>query len=108
MLTCPSCGAPVEEGALFCPACRRTVPQLGPTAFPVLSPTTTGGLGLPPSPPPPAAPPPPDWIPLGLVGKALHCPRCNTLISTRAVVCPACLSALPLPAADAGGSVPPG
>jgi len=116
---CPRCGTLAEPGALFCRSCGATVPQSelrGPGAVgaPVSSPPPIPpGPGVaPPSyyapvPTPRFAVPPPEWIPDSLKGRAGHCPRCNTLISAVAVVCPVCLAPLPLPAkegaADARG-----
>ncbi|MCI4351415.1 MAG: zinc ribbon domain-containing protein [Thermoplasmata archaeon] len=107
MSTCPSCGASLESGALFCPSCRQTVPQEPVEAAVFVPPSEPAwpmvAESVASSPPPPA----PEWIPPALNGRAIHCPRCNTLLSTRAVVCPACLGpVVPRPAA-AGGSAPP-
>ncbi|HTT34336.1 MAG TPA: zinc ribbon domain-containing protein [Thermoplasmata archaeon] len=101
MVACPQCGEPAAEGALFCQRCGRTLPQFPPTAAP-----------LPPPPPeafvPPFEPPPPvDWIPETLRGRAVHCPRCNSLISAIAVVCPVCRADQPPAAGAAGAGAPP-
>ena len=90
--TCARCGTDAEAGLLFCRKCGATLPQsvpgpLGPPPPPPPPPMAT--LPLPPPPPMP----PPAWIPSGLLGRAVNCPRCNSLISTVAVVCPVCLSA---------------
>jgi hypothetical protein len=62
-------------------------------------------------PPPPPAPMPTiaeDWIPPAWIGVAVHCPRCNTLISAVAVVCPVCLAPQgPRSAEDAGAAARP-
>ncbi|MCI4358638.1 MAG: zinc ribbon domain-containing protein [Thermoplasmata archaeon] len=78
MDACPRCGELSPPGALFCGRCGATIPQSVPPSIPPV---------VPPAPPPAA-----DWIPLSLVGRAVHCPRCNTLISLAAVICPVCLS----------------
>lgn len=120
MTACPRCGTPAEPGALFCRRCGATVPQselpsagsaAGVTANSGVPPGATGAVApspyYAPTPAPSAAVPPPEWIPDSLKGRAGHCPRCNTLISAVAVVCPVCLAPLPLPgregAVDARG-----
>ncbi|HZY91826.1 MAG TPA: zinc ribbon domain-containing protein [Thermoplasmata archaeon] len=101
MSTCLTCGTPAPEGALFCPNCGRTLPQLGVAGTPPPPPGPPGPVL------PPDAPPPLDWIPPSLVGKAVHCPCCNTLISARAVVCPVCRSEQPVLVADGAVGGPP-
>jgi predicted amidophosphoribosyltransferase len=101
---CPNCARPVEDGALFCGTCGRTVPQGG---------GAPGGVSLPPRPPlfpnfVPMAPPPPDWIPPSMRGIARHCVRCNTLISSVAVVCPVCQAPQPPVGGVVGDVAPPG
>ena len=96
---CSSCGFAAPEGSLFCPRCGRTVvPPVslvpsgyppGPGVYPP-GPLRGGAPGA-----PLAAPPPPDWIPPELGGRSMHCPRCNTLISSVAVVCPVCQGSIP-------------
>jgi zinc ribbon protein len=121
--TCPQCGSPADEGQLFCRKCGATVPQ-SPALSPPFGaaamapppppnplpppPPPRAGPAPPPPPPPPigGSPPAPDWIPAGLVGRAVHCARCNSLISAVAVVCPVCLSAQS-PRAGAGEDVAP-
>ncbi|MCI4340281.1 MAG: zinc ribbon domain-containing protein [Thermoplasmata archaeon] len=96
MTACPRCGTAAEAGALFCRNCGATVPQESPTGgFPASPSPPPPPLYAPPPPPlpPPPPMPPPEWIPPGLAGRAVHCPRCNNLISAVAVVCPVCLSA---------------
>jgi predicted amidophosphoribosyltransferase len=111
---CPSCGTPAPMGALFCARCGRTVPQTGPAlpdarpgTFPPNSPSVPGNSVAPSyrSAAPPI-PPAPQWIPPSLVGRAVHCPRCNTLISPVAVVCPVCLGPVEHPDAAVGGVAP--
>ncbi|MCI4330413.1 MAG: zinc ribbon domain-containing protein [Thermoplasmata archaeon] len=98
MVSCIHCGTQAPEGALFCDRCGRTLPQ-GASSTPMpersAGPTPAAVVGysapLPPPPPPPfLVPPPPEFVPPGLVGRAKHCARCNTLISSVAVVCPVC------------------
>lgn len=60
----------------------------------------------PPSTASPEAPPPADWIPPALVGRARHCTRCNSLISSVAVACPVCGAALRPAGADGGADAP--
>jgi len=120
---CPRCGTVAEAGQLFCRRCGATVPQamvdprsvpIAPVSLPppppppVIAPLPPiGWPPVPPLPPATAAPPPaPDWIPPGLVGRAVHCPRCNTLISPVAVVCPVCLSVQGPRAEGAGDAAP--
>ncbi|HYK93615.1 MAG TPA: zinc ribbon domain-containing protein [Thermoplasmata archaeon] len=100
MPTCTHCGASAAEGALFCPACGWTLPQFGIPGSPVPPPGASPVRAA------PEPPPPLDWIPPSLVGKAIHCPRCNTLISVRAVVCPVCRTEQPVPVGDAGAGAP--
>jgi len=113
---CGYCGTVGVPGALFCAGCGRTLPQdaLGTPPPPPTPAPPAGGPPVPYPPPPvggPAVPsgipPPPDWVPPGLVGRAVHCPNCNTLISATAVVCPVCLAALPPRSAAAAGGVAP-
>ncbi|MCI4370710.1 MAG: zinc ribbon domain-containing protein [Thermoplasmata archaeon] len=104
MANCPRCATPVEDGALFCPQCGYTVPQAIPAG---------PGVVLPPPPPPPPrfvpmVPPPPDWIPPTMRGIARHCVRCNTLISSVAVVCPVCQAPQPELGGVAAAAGPPG
>lgn len=111
MTVCPSCGTPGAPGALFCARCGHTLPQGEPVAPPYTPVPPPMVAPAPPAPPPapswgppaPAgAPPAPGWVPPGLVGRARHCPNCNTLISPVAVVCPVCLAALPPASVGAG------
>ncbi|MHB8351503.1 MAG: hypothetical protein ACYDFT_02250, partial [Thermoplasmata archaeon] len=69
---------------------------------------TTSPTGAPPFPPVqnPLVPPPADWIPPHLVGRARHCGRCNSLISSVAVACPVCGAGLLPPAGGGGGDAP--
>ncbi|HXQ94649.1 MAG TPA: zinc ribbon domain-containing protein [Thermoplasmata archaeon] len=106
MATCPTCARPVEDGALFCEGCGHTVPQ-GPPTLPAAPPAAG-----PPTISAPAwnwaLPPPPDWIPPAMRGIARHCIRCNTLISSVAVVCPVCQSPQPPVGGGVGAGAPPG
>lgn len=114
MPVCPYCQAPAPEGALFCAQCGRTVVPATPAptatlgAFAASSPSAGSFSAAPPLPPPAPSTAPPEWIPPELVGKAIHCPRCNTLISPVAVVCPVCQAPLPPSAEGGAGAVPPG
>lgn len=101
---CPRCATPVDEGALFCPHCGFTVPQGLPLGV------GPAGIPLPPLAPRfvPLVPPPPDWIPPSMRGIARHCVRCNTLISSVAVVCPVCQAPQPPVGAAAADVAPPG
>ncbi|MGI0053607.1 MAG: zinc-ribbon domain-containing protein [Thermoplasmata archaeon] len=107
MSWCPRCRSPVAEGALFCPVCGAVV--LAPVgATPVAAVPGTGGALPNPSgrPVPTPAPPPADWIPPALLGRARHCPRCNTLISSVAVACPVCGAGQQPPGADGAADAP--
>ncbi|MFZ1022773.1 MAG: zinc ribbon domain-containing protein [Thermoplasmata archaeon] len=90
MPACLHCGRLAPEGALFCPTCGWTVPQVEP-----YRPITSVGVAPPPPPnypgpawiaPPPPPPPPPAPMPTS----GVRCPRCNTVISQFAVYCPVC------------------
>ncbi|HXW66517.1 MAG TPA: zinc-ribbon domain-containing protein [Thermoplasmata archaeon] len=106
MPACQHCGELAADGALFCPKCGYTLPQvdtsLPPPPPPRLAPVAAAPArpGVPIPPPPasagpgayplapgtiaaatPAMPPPPS-------GK--YCIRCGTIISRAAVYCPVC------------------
>lgn len=110
MSVCPRCGAPADEGALFCRKCGATIP---PTASSTIA--APAGVAMP---PPPLATPPPGpfpWTPPPLAyvpppplpRNAQHCPNCNNVISAASVVCPICGAPVPPGAADAGVGAPP-
>ncbi|MCI4369193.1 MAG: zinc ribbon domain-containing protein [Thermoplasmata archaeon] len=106
MVVCTNCSTVGATGALFCLKCGRTLPQGEPAVVVAAAPgvylwnaaSPTLGAGV---------PPPPQWIPRELQGRAIHCPRCNTLISPVAVVCPVCQAELRGSGAAAGAVEPP-
>ncbi|MGI0132008.1 MAG: double zinc ribbon domain-containing protein [Thermoplasmata archaeon] len=107
---CPYCRSVAPDGALFCAHCGHTV--VAPTGPTIAEPAgavrpSPSDVLLAPSSPPPVPAQPAEWIPPALSGQAVHCPRCNTLISPVAVVCPVCQAPQPPPAADVGAGAPP-
>ncbi|HZY70532.1 MAG TPA: zinc ribbon domain-containing protein [Thermoplasmata archaeon] len=109
MLICPACGTPAAEGTLFCTTCGRTVVEAEARPAPPFVPRVGPIPGRSAAPPvvTTIAAPAAEWLPPELEGRAVHCVRCNSIISAVAVVCPVCLARQPPVGAGVAVSEPP-